>query len=48
MKLSAKYAGPLKKKKPVKKTVLSKNDYKNLQGVRLENDLDKFFKAAKR
>lgn len=48
MNTTTKFGRQIKRKKPVKKVVMSKNDYKNLQGVRLENDLDKFFKDAKR
>ncbi len=48
MKTGPKYATMPKKKKPAKKTVLSKNDYKNLQGTNLDKSMDDFFKRLKR
>ena len=48
MKTGPKYGAMPKKKKAVKKIVLSKNDYKNLQGRSVEKSMDDFFRRLKR
>ena len=45
---TAKYAGPLTKKKRHKKVVLSRNNYIKLQRLDLDKTLDEFFKKGRK
>lgn len=44
---TAKFAGPLAKKKPVKKTHITKLEYQHTKAKSVQQSLDKLFKGVK-